>query len=59
MTVETAALAQQHIEELTPAAVPALRSGTTRRQQTAFIAMLGVVEATWVVLLVELVRLVM
>jgi len=58
MTVETAVLAQQQIEELEPAAGPALRSRVKRRQQVAFVAILGVVEATWVILLIELVRLV-
>ena len=56
MTVKTAALAQQQIE--TAAAVPALPSRVKRRKQVAFVAILGVVEAAWVILLVELVRLV-
>ena len=56
MTVKTAALAQQEIE--TTAAVPAPALQVKRRKQIAFVAILGVVEATWVILLVELVRLV-
>jgi len=56
MTVKTDALAQQQIE--TAAAVPALPYRLKRRKQIAFVAILGVVEAAWVILLVELVRLV-
>jgi hypothetical protein len=56
MTVKTAALAQQDIEPT--AAVPAPAAQVKRRKQIAFVAILGVVEATWVILLVELVRLV-
>jgi hypothetical protein len=55
MTVKTAVLAQQQIER--SAAVPALRRRITRRQQFAFVATLGVVEAAWVLLLVALARL--
>ena len=56
MTVKTAALAEQQIEAA--AAAPALPPRVKRRKQIAFVAILGVVEATWVILLVELVRLV-
>ena len=56
MTVKTAALAQQQIE--TTAAVPALSARVMRRKGIALVAILGVLEATWVILLVELVRLV-
>ena len=57
MTVKTAALAQQQIE--TAAAIPALPAPVKRRKQIGFVAILGVVEATWVVLLVEFVRLIL
>jgi hypothetical protein len=62
MTVETAALAQQQIEQQeleTIASVPELAPRVKRRKQIAFVAILGVVEASWVILLVELVRLVL
>ena len=57
MTVKSAAVAQQQLE--TAAAVTTVtteRRRVQRRRQVAFVAMLGVVEAAWVTLLVELVR---
>ena len=54
MAVETAALArQQRIENAQVAAPPRI---LLRRQLIAFVALVGVVELTWLVMLFELVR---
>jgi hypothetical protein len=54
MTVETVAVAPQQIERTTGATIRHRRS--TRGQQVAFVAVLGVAEVAWVTLLVALVH---
>jgi hypothetical protein len=54
MTVKTAALPRQQLESA-PVAAP-LRGRPLRRQLIAFVAVVGVVEVAWMILLFELVR---
>ena len=53
MTVETAALSQQQLEQLTSVTVAAPAGRRPRKELIAFTVLVGVVELAWIVLLVE------